>query len=621
MRLNKFRIRNYKSILDSGDCYPTEEVTILAGKNEAGKSSLLEALEDFNIGTKIRSKAIPINIENAKPSIEIVFSVTKQELIPLLNSLGLGKENQDSFVAKLQDIELIAVTKTYPQDYEISAAFLSRIPYQKPPEWTVLLSTLAKTISSIKALETIRQHQLPSLEIERLDSEQATKTIDDYRIAVLPVLNELPESDRTQFLAQLNSLKQTVMMHAETVTTSGEKFQSVLLNQIPNFILFSAFDDVFPSEIPLGELESNKWITDLAAMSDINVATIIGENRNAKKQHKHKLNVQINEDFKQFWTQDLSSLSIDWDSEHLEFWIEEQGHFYPPELRSQGRRWHLAFYIRVSARSQGKVQNIILIDEPGLYLHATAQRDILKHLQKSSKSCQILISTHSPYLIEAEKLERVRLVQKNEERGTYVENKLHAVSDKETLTPILTAIGLELNQGIVGANQVDNVIVEGPSDYFYLTAFREIIGGLQANFISGGSSGNMPKIGTILQGWGCRVIYLYDNDQAFKDAQRSIKKDWLTISKEWLLGLNVDGSIEDVFSKEEFASIIGVSAEIITEKNSAFMKTNKRDKVLPARMFLQKVRVGEIPQFSEKTVITVKALLADLTSKLENYVA
>ena len=182
-------------------------------------------------------------------------------------------------------------------------------------------------------------------------------------------------------------------------------------------------------------------------------------------------------------------------------------------------------------------------------------------------------------------------------------------------------IGLELNQGIASVDKVSNVIVEGPSDYFYLTAFKEIVGDFKGNFISGGSSGNMPKIGTILQGWGCRVIYLYDNDQAFKDAQKSIKKDWVTISKDWLLSLKVDGAIEDIFTKDEYATIVGVDPVTILEKNSSYMKTNRRDKVLPSRIFLQKVRSRDAPPLSEKTLNLIRELLKDLSSKFENYSA
>lgn len=621
MKLFKFRVRSYKSIVDSGDCYPAEQVTILAGKNEAGKSSLLEALEDFNIGSKIRDKAIPIGKPDAKPMIEVSFHLGSDEMHSIIKHCKLPQNIETSFLEATKPLNIFTVAKTYPDTYQVSAEILNALLPKKPNNWDSVLSGLGAISSMWMANESTKRLKLPTLILNPLNTEGSLATLKEYETLVAPALATNTEEERVKFNASISELRSAIETHAATVSTSIETLKKALLGHLPNFVLFSAFDDIFPNEIPLGELESNKWIKDLAAMSDLEVTTITGQNRNAKKQHKHQLNLQINSDFSQFWTQDLSKLSIDWDSERLEFWIEEQNNFYPPELRSQGRRWHLAFYIRVSARARGDVPNIILIDEPGLYLHATAQRDVLKHLEDSSQNCQVIISTHSPYLIEPEKLDRIRLVQKSDSRGTYVENKIHAVSDKETLTPILTAIGLELNQGIVAVDRLFNVVVEGPSDYFYLTAFKEIFKEFQGNFISGGSAGNMAKVGTILQGWGCRVIYLFDNDQAFKDAQKSMKKDWVTISKDWLSSLKVDGSIEDIFTKEEYAAIIGADAAEITEKNSAFMKANKRDKVLPSRLFLQKVRAGEAPALSDKTQELVKSLFSDLNSKFDNYSA
>ena len=77
MKLKKFRIKNFKSINDSGDCYLTDTITILAGKNESGKTSILEALEDFDTDKKIRESAKPIKSPDAIPEISITFIVMK----------------------------------------------------------------------------------------------------------------------------------------------------------------------------------------------------------------------------------------------------------------------------------------------------------------------------------------------------------------------------------------------------------------------------------------------------------------------------------------------------------------------------------------------------------------
>ena len=98
----------------------------------------------------------------------------------------------------------------------------------------------------------------------------------------------------------------------------------------------------------------------------------------------------------------------------------------------------------------------------------------------------------------------------------------------------------------------------------------------------------MPKIGTILQGWGCQVIYLYDNDKAFKDAKVNIKREWLAITKQLLTKIPVDGAIEDMFTRGDFAShVLEVPIENHSIKNSEAAKTV--DKVLGAKNFRERI--------------------------------
>ena len=112
MKIEKFRIKNYKSIIDSGDCYLTDDVTILAGKNESGKTSILEALEDFNINSEIRTAAKPIKAENANSEISITFKIEKFDLQEIYDSMELEKQASNS-----TSLEII---KTFPNQFSTS---------------------------------------------------------------------------------------------------------------------------------------------------------------------------------------------------------------------------------------------------------------------------------------------------------------------------------------------------------------------------------------------------------------------------------------------------------------------------------------------------------------------
>lgn len=106
MKLKKFRIKNYKSIADSGDCYLTDTITILAGKNESGKTSILEALEDFDTDKQIRETAKPIKSPDKTPEISITFVVEKDTIKEILQEIG-------SSLKASADIEL-ELTKRFP---------------------------------------------------------------------------------------------------------------------------------------------------------------------------------------------------------------------------------------------------------------------------------------------------------------------------------------------------------------------------------------------------------------------------------------------------------------------------------------------------------------------------
>lgn len=609
MKLTKFRIKNYKSIVDSGDCFPAEMVTILAGKNESGKSSILEALSDFNVNEKISEKAIRIEDDQTRPEIEVTFKVGRIEIDQIL------EKSRILYKKTVPDSIDLTFTKRYPDKYDLDGDFLNELPSDIDADFLQKIKNQIDSLVTDIVQDSFRSAGRPFPTLSADDLIQFRKNFNQWKLEIHPHLGAIAQSLGSVTLQKdiddLDASLQIIPLE-EGEKSIRIRFFEEAMSLIPNFILFNSFNDIFPNAVPLADLSNNSWVKDLQKISTLDIAVIQGQNARQKVTHKQLINAEINENFKDFWTQDLTRLVFDFDNTNLFFWIEENGFHYEPEIRSQGKRWHLAFYIKVSARAKDGASNVILIDEPGLYLHANAQRDILKNIDECSKSSQIFFSTHSPYLIEPDKLERVRLVEKqSENQGTKIENKIHRFADAETLTPILTAIGLELNRGIVSIDKISNVIVEGISDYYYLNAFKNILYRDRLNFIHGGSSGNMPKIGMILQGWGCDVLYLYDNDRAFKDAQANIKKEWIAISKSLLSKIPVDGAIEDMFSKHDFCRYVLEAPESDGEtKNSDFVK--KLDKVLKAKNFKEKIASGEKYEFDETTLGNFSKLFDEL---------
>ena len=607
MKLKKFRIKNYKSITDSGDCYLTDTISILAGKNESGKTSILEALEDFDTDKNIREGAKPIKLPDAKPEISITFEVDKNTIKDILKEINSPEK-------ATADVEL-EVIKTFPNIYTFGASTLENELFGGK-EIEKIQKSIKDRWGKVKSLHA-KYPQLGSnlFDFEFSDLTNEKNLFTDFKNATTLNIPQIDEKERDNFSKLLTETEAEIQNLENSFVTKG-KFLEALKQWIPNFILFTSFEDVFPNKIPFAELETNEWIKDLSVISDLDVATIKNSPDRDKHKHKKDVNITLNKDYKKFWTQDISNLSVDWDSQYLYFWIEEDDYPYEPSLRSKGRQWHLAFYVKVSARANENVPNIILIDEPGLFLHAKAQENVLSKLEDSAKKTQLIFATHSPYLLEADKLNRIRLVHRTKKFGTRIENKVHALADKETLTPIMTAIGLELNAGISSLDKVNNIIVEGPSDVYYLNAFKKILNKNSANFIFGGGAGNMPFVGTILHGWGGKVIYLYDNDQGKKDGEKNLKDNWL-VTKDLILSvLNTTGSIEDIFSPPNFKEfVLGDTSKTYSESNSEHVKKSKLDKVLLAKKFLEIVQSSTAIKLDKTTIDNLTKLFENIESK------
>ena len=385
MKLKKFRIKHYKSIADSGDCYLTDTISILAGKNESGKTSILEALEDFDTDKKIRENAKPIKSPDEKPEISITFVVEKDTIKEILQEIG-------SSLKATADIELELI-KTFPDEYNFGNSTLENEIFGGK-EIDKIQKSIGDKWSKIKSLHgkyPALGGSLFDFDFTNLANEKTLFT--NFKNATTPNIPQIDEKDRDHF-SKLLAEVETEINNLENLFATKTKFLNALKKWVPNFILFNSFDDVFPNKIPFAELETNEWIKDLSVISDLDITTIKNSTDRDKHKHKKDVNINLNKDYEKFWTQDISNLSIDWDSQFLYFWIEEDDYPYEPSLRSKGRQWHLAFYVKVSARANENVPNIILIDEPGLFLHAKAQEDILRQLEDSAKEVQLIFCTH-----------------------------------------------------------------------------------------------------------------------------------------------------------------------------------------------------------------------------------
>ncbi len=168
---------------------------------------------------------------------------------------------------------------------------------------------------------------------------------------------------------------------------------------------------------------------------------------------------------------------------------------------------------------------------------------------------------HNPNLIgtKGKEFTRIRLVSNNQDLGTKIENVGQFISREghgslDALSPIRIAMGLISIGSIVDANKL-NVVVEGITDHYYLSAFKDIlIKDEKIRFIPACGADNVKHVVSILIGWGCNYKAVFDDDKSQgRAAYNQLKKQFYEnnddLAHEHILKINNAMGIEEVLQK------------------------------------------------------------------------
>jgi len=162
---------------------------------------------------------------------------------------------------------------------------------------------------------------------------------------------------------------------------------------------------------------------------------------------------------------------------------------------------------------------ILLLDEPGMSLHALKQRDFRSTISRLAEKNQVLFSTHSPFLVGPDELDLVRVVEmKDREEGTKVHTTISS-SDPAGLLPLQEALGYDLAHSLF--SQQRNIVLEGITDYWYLESVSQLLrAGNKAELndkialVFANSAGKVVYYATILHAHKLKVAALLDSDNA-----------------------------------------------------------------------------------------------------------
>jgi predicted ATP-dependent endonuclease of OLD family len=481
MFLVSAKVGPFKSINTSQNVVVDDAVTVLVGMNEAGKTVFLQALEKSNDALGLGSfdpvddyprKDLPSYLKQhkIKPAevTVLTYRLSNEELAELNNELH----------TKLKAGFQFSVTHLYDDTIRISVSV-----DEKP------------VIESLLANETLSS-----------DAQTAIKKATSIR-AIPTLLKDasLTEDDK-------------VFLTAIEARTAKTEWKSVvqwetwkwLEPRIPKFLYFSDYD-LLPSKMNLADLThrveqskndpkylqaKHRAVLALLRMADISITDFAKPG--GYEQLKAKIegvSINLTDQIMEFWKQneDLEvevDIKPDPDDEapynngsNLYLRIKNRRHrgvSTPFQQRSRGFIWFFSFLVWFDSvqhqiDTSGKAEQrqlILLLDEPGLALHALAQDDFLRYIDELSKRHQVLYTTHSPFMVHSDRLNQVRVVEDQEKIGTVISDNVSG-SDPRTIFPLQAALGWTIAQNLFISER--NLLVEGPSELIYLKALSALL--------------------------------------------------------------------------------------------------------------------------------------------------
>ena len=650
MKLNKFRIQNYKSIVDTGICYLNQDLTIMAGMNESGKSSILEAIRDFDVNKAIVNDAIRVKEDTGKPLVTLYFTLNEDDVENFCAELDL-EENEDTAELKnyLKNND-IGITKDIEGEYSLDEEFTEFISIIFQKNYKNFYTSCSSQIKKLKNFE-----ELKSIDFSKVNAKSNLIQVSFLVTAINKIIkptkkvNSVDSTGKTivkEVSVESGIDENTVTSINEIITSINDtriktfnqfyshKFVESLIDivksYLPRIMFFSSFDDILNYDVLIQDLQEKEINVELCNIAGIDIEKLkkMIENEDYQRVTNYlgDKSAKISASFKSEWLQDEITIAFTTNKELMHFGIKEEGDTatYRAEQRSKGFQWFLSFYIKLNAENN-KNTNIILVDEPGLYLHAKAQEDVLHLLEKLSKDdkdTSVIITTHSPYLIDIDNLNRILLVEKDDIKGTQVV-KPHKGATKNTLTPIITKMGFDIAKS--NFIREKNVLLEGISDYYYLQAFKKILSFedylKNVSFIPAVGASQVPQLASFCIGWGLKYVALFDHDGEGENNAKTILDNLKEQASIAFICDEDKCAIEDLFTTADFNSLllskIDSKNDDTSITNTKYLKENKIDKVLLAKMFCDNANNLKIKNFDKSTVDKFKKLFNNIFKTLD----
>ncbi|MEW4398469.1 AAA family ATPase [Agrobacterium tumefaciens] len=614
MKLKQYRVREFRSIWDSGPIEVDNQTTCFVGKNEAGKTTILTALYRTN------------PIRKADAVFDETYDYPKREVEDYRFAVENGEREEAVVVECIYELErpdFSVIEDVFGPNAFTDKTFRRETYYGKANSKAFL------NVNDANARKHLSEN--PALSDELKTKLTAAKTWAEFEAA-------LDAAETTEAVAALKKLVTKVRENG----LRSYIFYSLIWPRAPKFLYFDEYyqmegqanlNALIAREDDDKLLDSDYPLIGLINLARLDHRKLVATNNTVELKNKLQgAGNHLTQRIVKYWSQNRHiQMRFDvrdakaGDPEGMQQGVNVWGEVYdsvhwattPLSNRSRGFVWFfsfLAWYEDVKRQGQNV---ILLLDEPGLSLHGRAQADLLRYFDAELSGHQLLYTTHSPFMIDPTKFERVRIVQDlgidaqealpKEEDGTKVLANVFDATD-DSLFPLQGALGYEIQQTLfIGPN---SLIVEGVADMLYLRAMagqlaREGREGLSEDWVITpvGGSGKVPVFVALIGSQkGINVATLLDIQNSDKQLIEDLYKKNLLTKKQVSTYADFTGTaeadVEDMFDRSFYLELV----------NGEYGK-----------QLASKITIAKLNQHVPRTLRAIEAWLADNPMKSGSY--
>lgn len=596
MKLKSVEIKKYKSFEESQKFEIEDDITILVGMNESGKTSALEVIAKTNYFQE--DESFKLNKTHDYPRRQ------KKKM----DKLGIIPE---AIICTYEiDKDLIQKIETdIGKDTLGSTEFNVTTKYNNSNSWSIIKINRKKFIENITSKLDISSKALNN-KLEKIQTKEDLEALK----------TEYSDEKYTTGLQEFDKYFENKWKWSND--SISEYVSRVYLK--PNKPKFLYYDEYFslPSRISIEKLENSnldelKTAKALFELADINTSEILEsddfEDFIAELEATEAI---ISEELFKYWATNKNlhiTFQIDKKEdtdannntrivEHiLDIRVKHKGVSLPLKNRSKGFNWFFSFLVWFKRIQEDKNSNyILLLDEPGLNLHASAQADLLRFIEDLSDDYQIIYSTHSPFMIASDSLNRVRTVLETD-KGSVISDSIQE-KDPDTLFPLQASLGYDIAQNLFVSKK--NLLVEGVSDLIILTAISGILESENREHLRDDitivPTGGLEKVATfisLLRGSKLEIACLLDSYTDAKGkakmdkmiAEKIIHKNKIRFFDEFLEDFT-KADLEDLFVKDDYLKLFNSAFNELTNIKESDLNVNIKQIITQINKHIEKDR-------------------------------